>query len=139
MKHSLDDVAQVVKAWLLTKFDLDADIDYEESYSLKAPELKAKVTPVSRYTQMASRSTVIVHYLLRLTIYQSGKANLPNVLTLIQEIEQGASAYTDQATKLVFGLPPRTEANGIYSPEAMEQGNLALGTITLDIQGWEGI
>lgn len=135
--YTLDDVAQQVKAWLLSEYELTAEVDYDDSYPINQPTMAVKITPVSRYSRAVSRASVVMHYLLTITIYQNGKANLSRISALCQAIEKGASVY--QNNGLVFGVQSEKQSNPTISMEAMMQGNLALGSVILDVQGWENI
>lgn len=136
--YTLNDMAEIVKAWLLETHNIQAEIDYDDSYPVKASDLTVKITPISRYTQAVSRGSIIVHWLFTITVYQSGKSNLGRVANLVQEIERSASVFVDDNRGIIFSLQEKKDVVP-SSIDAMAQGNLSLGYLTLDIRGWRGV
>lgn len=136
--YTLNDMAEIVKAWLLETHNIQAEIDYDDSYPVKASDLTVKITPISRYTQAVSRGSIIVHWLFTITVYQSGKSNLGRVANLVQEIERSASVFVDDNRGIMFSLQEKKDVVP-SSIDAMAQGNLSLGYLTLDIRGWRGV
>lgn len=136
--YTLNDMAEIVKAWLLETHNIQAEIDYDDSYPVKASDLTVKITPISRYTQAVSRGSIIVHWLFTITVYQSGKSNLGRVANLVQGIERSASVFVDDNRGIMFSLQEKKDVVP-SSIDAMAQGNLSLGYLTLDIRGWRGV